>query len=163
MVVWKNIALIWFSMLSGSLVSKKSDGCRNEKTADSQWRWQGETSGLKLDKNVNFSWKSFSYLSISIQYISLYSEMLSMGILWKNVLWSLPIYADQSNPKTNCRGSKEVLSLEVSSWLSNQMISLILIFGFLRRSNIFLYPDDLRNIVQQCARRFPDQPEIFLN
>ena len=41
-------------MLSGSLVSRKSDGCRNEKTADSQWRWQGETSGLKLDNNVFF-------------------------------------------------------------------------------------------------------------
>ena len=32
------------------------------------------------------------------------------------------------------------------------MISLILIFGFLCRSSIFRYPDDLRNIVQQCAR-----------
>ena len=31
------------------------------------------------------------------------------------------------------------------------MISLVLIFGFLCRSSIFRYPDDLRNIVQQCA------------
>ena len=37
------------------------------------------------------------------------------------------------------------------SWLPNQMISLVLIFGFLCRSSIFRYPDDLRNIVQQCA------------
>ena len=39
--------------------------------------------------------------------------------------------------------------------LPNQMISLILIFGFLCRSSIYIYifryPDDLRNIVQQCA------------
>ena len=40
-----------------------------------------------------------------------------------------------------------------NSWLPNQMISLVLIFGFLCRSSIFRYPDDLRNIVQQCARR----------
>ena len=32
------------------------------------------------------------------------------------------------------------------------MISLIWILGFLCRSSIFRYPDDLRNIVQQCAR-----------
>ena len=31
------------------------------------------------------------------------------------------------------------------------MISLILIFGFLWRSSIFWYPDNLRNIVKQCA------------
>ena len=31
------------------------------------------------------------------------------------------------------------------------MISLVLLFGFLCRSSIFRYPDDLRNIVQQCA------------
>ena len=37
-----------------------------------------------------------------------------------------------------------------SSWLPNQMISLIWIFGFL-----FRYPDDLRNIVQQCANGWP--------
>ena len=36
------------------------------------------------------------------------------------------------------------------------MISLVLIFGFLYRSSIFRYPDDLRNIVQQCARSAPD-------
>ena len=33
------------------------------------------------------------------------------------------------------------------------MISLVLLFGFLCRSSIFRYPDDLRNIVQQCARQ----------
>ena len=38
-----------------------------------------------------------------------------------------------------------------TSWLPNQMISLVLIFGFLCRSSISRYPDDLRNIVQQCA------------
>ena len=40
------------------------------------------------------------------------------------------------------------------SWLPNQMISMVLIFGFLCRSYIFRYPDDLRNIVQQCATLF---------
>ena len=38
----------------------------------------------------------------------------------------------------------------VRRW-SRRMISLILIFGFLCQSSIFRYPDDLRNIVQQCA------------
>ena len=38
-----------------------------------------------------------------------------------------------------------------TSWLPNQMISLIWTFGFL-----FRYPDDLRNIVQQCANTSGD-------
>ena len=38
-----------------------------------------------------------------------------------------------------------------TSWLPNQMISLIWIFGFLCRSSLFRYPDELRDIVQQCA------------
>ena len=42
-----------------------------------------------------------------------------------------------------------------SSWLPNQMISLVLIFGFICRSSIFRYPEDLRNIVQQCAPIVP--------
>ena len=33
-----------------------------------------------------------------------------------------------------------------ASWLPNQMISLVLIFGFLCRSSIFRYPDNLRNV-----------------
>ena len=41
----------------------------------------------------------------------------------------------------------------IDSWLPNQMISLIFMFGFLCR-----YPDDLRNIVQQCAN---DQMTIY--
>ena len=45
----------------------------------------------------------------------------------------------------------KMLVHSTASWLPNQMISRVLIFGFLCRSSIFRYPDDLRNIVQQCA------------
>ena len=34
------------------------------------------------------------------------------------------------------------IAMATTSWLPNQMISLILIFGFLCRSSIFQYPDD---------------------
>ena len=45
----------------------------------------------------------------------------------------------------------KMLVHSTASWLPNQMISLVLIFGFLCRSSIFRYPDDLINIVKQCA------------
>ena len=53
----------------------------------------------------------------------------------------------------------KMLVHSTASWLPNQMISLVLIFGFLCQSSIFRYPDDLRNIVQQCAT--PLHPLIF--
>ena len=47
------------------------------------------------------------------------------------------------------------LSLGFGSWLPNQMISLIFMFGFLCQSSTYIYisiPKWPRNIVQQCAR-----------
>ena len=55
----------------------------------------------------------------------------------------------------------KMLVHSTASWLPNQMISLVLIFGFLCRSSIFRYPDDLRNIVQQCATLRPNMCYIL--
>ena len=72
--------------------------------------------------------------------------------LWTYTL--AQIYAMQSYTYLSLNAFTQICAAH-SSWLPNQMISLVLIFGFLCRSSIFQYPDDLRNIVStaMCYRR----------
>ena len=83
--------------------------------------------------------KSPGYLSMSIILIIYCSDFV------RNTKFTWSVRALVSLPSLLSSLVSKVRHI-TCSWLPNQMISLILIFGFLCR-----YPDDLRNIVQPCA------------
>ena len=82
-----SIFLLLSTILSPA--AKKSDDCKIGRTSDSQWRWRAGTSGWNFPSCSNMQ------------------EILTL---------TPPVNADQTNPKTNCGGSKKVLGLRSRSW-----------------------------------------------